>query len=82
MSGYLIGWEVDVKDWEYFLFGGFMIVIVEDVSVFLRVFIDGILLLFEEQAIYIFVYFYEYIGWLFGYMSIVRYYFDIDVVVV
>lgn len=48
MSGYLIGWEVDVKDWEYFLFGGFMIVIVEDVSVFLRVFIDGILLLFEE----------------------------------
>ncbi len=82
MSGYLIGWEADVKDWEYPLPGGSMIATAEDVSVFLRALIDGTLLSPEEQAIYTSVYPYEHTGWLPGYTSIARYHPDIDAVVV
>ncbi|WP_339794455.1 serine hydrolase domain-containing protein [uncultured Imperialibacter sp.] len=82
MSGYLKGWEPDVKDWEYPLPGGSMIATAEDVSVFLRALIDGTLLSPEEQAIYTSVYPYEHTGWLPGYTSIARYHPDIDAVVV
>ena len=82
MSGYLKGWEPDIKDWEYPLPGGSMIATAEDVSVFLRALIDGTLFTPEEQAIYTSVYPYEHTGWLPGYTSIVRYHPDIDAVVV
>ena len=82
MSGYLKGWEPDVKDWAYPLPGGSMIATAEDVSVFLRALIDGTLLSTEEQAIYTSVYPYEHTGWLPGYTSIARYHPDIDAVVV
>jgi len=82
MSGYLKGWEPDVKDWEYPLPGGSMIATAEDVSIFLRALIDGTLLSPEEQAIYTSVYPYEHTGWLPGYTSIARYHPDIDAVVV
>ena len=82
MSGYLKGWEPDVKDWEFPLPGGSMIATAEDVSIFLRALIDGTLFSPEEQAIYTSVYPYEHTGWLPGYTSIARYHPDIDAVVV
>ncbi|MEQ8413365.1 MAG: serine hydrolase domain-containing protein [Imperialibacter sp.] len=82
MSGYLKGWEPDVKDWEFPLPGGSMIATAEDVSVFLRALIDGTLFSPKEQTIYTSVYPYEHTGWLPGYTSIARYHPDIDAVVV
>ena len=82
MSGYLRGYEPDVKDWEFPLPGGSMIATAEDVSIFLRALIDGSLLSPEEQTIYKSVYPYEHTGWLPGYTSIARYHSDIDAVVV
>ncbi|MEQ9302285.1 MAG: serine hydrolase domain-containing protein, partial [Marinoscillum sp.] len=78
MSGYLKGWEPDVKGWEFPLPGGSMIATAEDVSIFLRALIDGTLFSPEEQAIYTSVYPYEHTGWLPGYTSIARYHPDID----
>ncbi|MEQ8471396.1 MAG: serine hydrolase domain-containing protein [Marinoscillum sp.] len=82
MSGYLKGWEPDLKDWEFPLPGGSMIATAEDVSIFLRALIDGTLFSSEEQSIYTSVYPYEHTGWLPGYTSIARYHPDIDAVVV
>lgn len=82
MSGYLKGSESDVKDWEFPLPGGSMIATAEDVSIFLRVLIDGTLFTPEEQAIYSSVYRYEHTGWLPGYTSIARYHREMDAVVV
>ncbi len=82
MSGYLKGWEPDVKDWEFPLPGGSMIATAEDVSIFLRALIDGTIFSPEEQVIYTSVYPYEHTGWLPGYTSIARYHPDIDAVVV
>ncbi|MEO9476239.1 MAG: serine hydrolase domain-containing protein [Cyclobacteriaceae bacterium] len=82
MSGYLKGWDPDIKDWEFPLPGGSMIATAEDVSIFLRALIDGTLLTPEEQAIYTSVYPYEHTGWLPGYTSIARYHPDIDAVVI
>ncbi|WP_200977941.1 serine hydrolase [Echinicola sp. 20G] len=82
MSGYIKGWEADVKDWEFPLPGGSMIATAEDVSIFLRALIDGTLFSPEEQDIYTSVYPYEHTGWLPGYTSIARYHPDIDAVVV
>ncbi len=82
MSGYLKGWESDVKDWEFPLPGGSMIATVEDVSIFLKALVDGTLFSPEEQAIYTSVYPYEHTGWLPGYTSIARYHSEMDAVVV
>lgn len=82
MSGYLKGWEPDVKDWEFPLPGGSMIATAEDVSIFLRALIDGTLFSPEEQAIYTSLYPYEHTGWLPGYTSIARYHEELDAVVV
>ncbi|WP_421874781.1 serine hydrolase domain-containing protein [Marinoscillum sp.] len=82
MSGYLIGWDPDLKSWDFPLPGGNMVATAEDVSIFLRALIDGSLLSPEEQAIYTSVYTYEHTGWLPGYTSIARYHPDIDAVVV
>lgn len=82
MSGYLKGWEDDLKEWEFPLPGGSMIATAEDVSIFLRALIDGTLFTAEEKAIYTSVYPYEHTGWLPGYTSIARYHSDLDAVVV
>jgi D-alanyl-D-alanine carboxypeptidase len=82
MSGYLKGWDPDLKDWEFPLPGGSMIATAEEVSIFLRALIDGTLFSPEEQTIYTSVYPYEHTGWLPGYTSIARYHPDIDAVVV
>jgi CubicO group peptidase (beta-lactamase class C family) len=82
MSGYLKGWDPDLKDWEFPLPGGSMIATAEDVSIFLRALIDGTLFSPEEQDIYASVYPYEHTGWLPGYTSIARYHPDIDAIVV
>ncbi len=82
MSGYYIGDEGDLKMDDHTRPGGSMIASAEDVAIFLRGLIDGTLLNDDEQAIYSSVYEYEHTGWLNGYTSIVRYYGDIDAVVV
>lgn len=82
MSGYLKGWEPDVRDWEFPLPGGSMIASAEDVSIFLRALIDGTLFSPEEQVIYSSVYTYEHTGWLPGYTSIARHHPQMDAVVV
>jgi len=82
MSGYLIGYEPDIKDAEFIQPGGSMVATAEDVGIFLRALIDGTLLTDEEQAIYSSVYEYEHTGWLPGFTSIARYQSDIDAVVI
>jgi CubicO group peptidase (beta-lactamase class C family) len=82
MSGYLKGWDPDLKDWDHPLPGGSMVASAEDVGIFLRALIDGTLLSEEEQAIYSSVYEYEHTGWLPGYTSIARYHSDMDAIVV
>lgn len=82
MSGYLVGWDPDVKDWDHWRPGGSMIATAEDVAVFVRALNDGSLFTEEEQAIYTSVYKYKHTGWLPGYTSIVEYHNDIDAVVV
>ncbi|WP_340152397.1 serine hydrolase domain-containing protein [uncultured Marivirga sp.] len=82
MSGYLKGWEPDIKSWDHTRPGGSMIATAEDVGTFLRALIDGSLFSDEEQAIYSSVYEYEHTGWLPGYTSIARYHSDIDTIVI
>ena len=82
MSGYLKGWEPDLKSWDHTRPGGSMLATAENVGKFLRALIDGTLLSEKEQAIYTSVYKYEHTGWLPGYTSIARYHSDIDAVVI
>lgn len=82
MSGYLIGWDPDLRSWDFPLPGGNMVATAEDVGTFLRALVDGSLLTQEEQTIYSSIYEYEHTGWLPGYTSIARYHKDIDAVVV
>jgi len=82
MSGYLIGWDPDIRSWDFPLPGGNMVATAEDVGTFLRALIDGSLLTEEEQAIYSAVYEYEHTGWLPGYTSIARYHSDMDAIVI
>ena len=82
MSGYLIGWDPDLKSWDFPLPGGNMVATAEDVGSFLRALIDGTLLTDKEQEIYSSVYEYEHTGWLPGYCSIARYHSDMDAVIV
>ncbi len=82
MSGYLVGWDPDLKNWDHTGPGGSMVATAEDVGLFLRALIDGTLFTEEEQAIYTSIYEYEHTGWVPGYTSIARYHVDIDAVVV
>jgi len=82
MSGYVIGYEPDLKSTPHTWPGGSMVATAEDVGIFLRALIDGTLFNAEEQAIYSSVYEYEHTGWLPGYTSIARYHSDIDAVVI
>ena len=82
MSGYLKGYDSDLKSLDHTRPGGSMIATAEDVGLFLRALIDGTLFNEEEQAIYSSVYVYGHTGWLHGYTSIARYHSDIDAVVI
>ena len=82
MSGYLKGWDPDLKSLDHTRPGGSMIATAEDVGIFLRALIDGTLLNEKEQVIYSSIYKYEHTGWIHGYTSIARYHPDIDAVVV
>lgn len=82
MSGYLKGYDHDLKSIEHTRPGGSMIATASDVSSFLRALIDGTLLSNEEQKLYSQVYKYEHTGWIHGYTSIARYNSDIDAVIV
>ncbi len=82
MRGYLVGYDPDLRSWDFPLPGGNMVATAEDVGTFLRALIDGTLFSAEEQEIYSSVYEYEHTGWLPGYCSIARYHSDIDAVVV
>lgn len=82
MHGYLIGWEEDLRSWDFPLPGGNMVATAEDVGTFLRALIDGSLLTDKEQEIYSSIYKYEHTGWLPGYTSIARYHSDTDAIVI
>ncbi len=82
VSGYVIGYEGDVKMLDFVAPGSEMVATAEDVGIFLRALNDGSLLTDSEEAIYSSVYEYEHTGLLSGYSSIARYYEDIDAVVV
>jgi CubicO group peptidase (beta-lactamase class C family) len=82
MSGYVIGWDADLRAWDFPLPGGNMVATAEDVGTFLRALIDGTLFTEHEQAIYSSVYEYEHTGWLPGYCSIARYHSDIDAIII
>jgi len=78
MSGYSVGWELDVKN----NYHGSMIATAEDVGIFLRALIDGTLFTDEEQKIYSSIYVYEHTGLVPGYYSIARYHKDIDTIII
>lgn len=78
MSGYSVGWELDVKN----NYHASMIATAEDVGIFLRALIDGTLFTDEEQKIYSSIYVYEHTGLVPGYYSIARYHKDIDTIII
>ncbi|EGF93322.1 D-alanyl-D-alanine carboxypeptidase [Asticcacaulis biprosthecium C19] len=82
VSGYIIGYDGDLKSFDYVNPGGSMVATAQDVGVFLRALNNGALLDDNEQAIYSSIYDYEHTGLLPGYQSIARYHKDIDTVVV
>lgn len=82
MSGYILGYEPDLKGLVATRPGGTMVATAEDVGTFLRALIDGSLLSEKEQEIYTSVYEYDHTGWLPGYTSIAAYHSEIDAVVI
>jgi CubicO group peptidase (beta-lactamase class C family) len=82
MSGYFVGYDLDIKNNDYVIPGGSMVATASDVGEFLRALIDGSLLNEDEQDIYSSIYEYEHTGLLPGYQSIAKYHEDIDAVVV
>ncbi|GAB2493758.1 serine hydrolase domain-containing protein [Algoriphagus taiwanensis] len=82
MSGYFVGYPLDIKGNDFIHPGGSMISTAEEVGIFLRALNDGTLLTEKEQEIYSSVYVYEHTGLVPGYQSIAKYHPDIDAVVV
>lgn len=82
MSGYFVGYELDMKANDFIQPGGSMVATIEDVGVFLRALNDGSLLNEQEQNIYSDIYVYGHTGHLPGYQSIARYHEGIDAVVI
>lgn len=82
MSGYFVGYDLDIKQNDYIIPGGSMVSTAKDVGEFLRALIDGSLLNEDEQEIYSSIYKYEHTGLIPGYQSIARYHEDIDALVV
>ncbi len=82
MSGYFVGYDLDIKQNDYIIPGGSMVAKAKDVGTFLRALVDGSLLNKEEQEIFSSISKYDHTGLLPGYQSIARYHQDIDAVVV
>ena len=82
MSGYFVGYDLDIKQNDYIIPGGSMVASAKDVGTFLRALVDGSLLNKEEQKIFSSISKYDHTGLLPGYQSIARYHQDIDAVVV
>jgi len=82
VSGYVVGYDGDMKPLDYVIPGGSIVATAQDVGIFVRALNDGSLLNDEEQAIYSSIYVYEHTGLLPGYQSIARYQRDIDTVVI
>jgi len=82
MSGYVSGYDDDLKHLAFMSPAGAMVATAEDVALFLRALNDGSLLTQEEQALYDSLYFNSHDGWLPGYLSFARYDVPSDTVVV
>ena len=82
VSGYIKGYDGDVKMLDFVSPGGSMVATAEDVGIFLRALNDGSLLSDDEQAVYSSIYEYGHTGLLPGYQSIARYHKDMDAVVI
>jgi len=77
MSGYHVGYPHDLKTNDYGMHAT-----AQDVGAFVKALNDGSLFESGEQEIYTSIYEYEHSGWVPGYQSFVKYYKDIDAVVV
>lgn len=82
MSGYVTGYDADLKSLAFKSPAGAMVATAEDVTVFLRALNDGSLLTQKEQALYNSLYVNSHDGWLPGYLSFARYDEPTDTVVV
>jgi len=81
-SGYYVGYEEDMKFYDFVGPSGSMIATAQDVGIFLRALNDGSLLNEGEQEIYSSIYVYEHGGLVLGYQSLAEYHKDIDAVVI
>lgn len=81
-SGYYVGYEEDMKLYDFIGPSGSMVATAEDVGIFLRALNDGSLLDADEQTIYSSIYVYEHTGLILGYQSIAKYHKNIDRVVI
>jgi len=81
-SGYYVGYEEDMKLYDFVDTSGSMVATAEDVGIFLRALNDGSLLNEDEQSIYSSIYVYEHSGLILGYQSIAKYHKDIDTIVI
>lgn len=77
MSGYHEGYPDDLKTNDYGMHAS-----AEDVGIFLRAMNDGSIFKPGEKEIYNSIYKYEHAGWVPGYQSFVKYYKEIDAVLV
>lgn len=82
MSGYSVGYPLDIKSNDFVQPGGSMVATAQDVGIFLGALIDGTLFTPEQQAIYTSLYPYEHTGLLPGYQSIAKYHPELDAVVI
>jgi CubicO group peptidase (beta-lactamase class C family) len=73
MSGYALGYPLDLKDNDHITPGGTMVASIRDVGIFLRALSDGSLLTPDEQTLYESLYTLNHTGLLPGYQSIARY---------
>lgn len=73
MSGYVVGYEPDIKFNDFRSPAGSMIATAEDVGIFLRALNEGTFMTPSQYAIYQSVYVFDHTGFLPGYQSIARY---------
>lgn len=81
-SGYVAGYEDDVKELDHITPGGNMIATAEDVGTFLRAMVDGDLFTHEEREVYTSVYPFNHTGLVPGYQSWATYSPELDAIVV
>lgn len=82
MSGYYVGYDGDLKYYDFINPAGSMIATAQNVGIFLRALNDGSVFNEGEQEIYSSIYVYEHTGLLPGYQSFAEYHKDIDTVVI